>query len=57
MQTQTFRQNLWGIDLKEYEILGSMSYISKNLYNKTLYEIRRHYFRNDGCLDYYDINP
>jgi len=33
---QTLQQNLDGLTAEEYEVLRSMSHLSKNLYNKTL---------------------
>ncbi|WGI16728.1 transposase [Methanonatronarchaeum sp. AMET-Sl] len=51
---QTLQQNLANLDAKEYEVLRSMSHLSKNLYNKTLYEVRQHYFNNGEYLNYYD---
>ena len=51
---QTLQQNLKGLNSDEYEVLRSMSHLSKNLYNKTLYEVRQHYFDNGEYLNYYD---
>ncbi len=54
---QTLRQNLRGLDSTEYEILCSICHLSKNLYNKSLYEVRQHFFKNGEYLDYYDTYP
>jgi putative transposase len=51
---QTLQQNLDGLTAEEYEVLRSMSHLSKNLYNKTLYAVRQHYFNNGEYLNYYD---
>jgi transposase len=51
---QTLQQNLDGLESNEYEVLRSLSHLSKNLYNKTLYEVRQHYFNNGEYLNYYD---
>ena len=51
---QTLQQNLRGLSADEYEVLRSLSHLSKNLYNKTLYEVRQHYFDNGEYLNYYD---
>ena len=51
---QTLQQNLKNLNAEEYEVLRSMSHLSKNLYNKTLYEVRQHYFDNGEYLNYYD---
>jgi IS605 OrfB family transposase len=51
---QTLQQNLRGLSVDEYEVLRSLSHLSKNLYNKTLYEVRQHYFDNGEYLNYYD---
>lgn len=51
---KTLRQNLKGLDKKEYEILKKMSHKSKDLYNETLYEVRQHFFNNKEYLNYYN---
>jgi len=51
---QTLQQSLRGLSTDEYEVLRSLSHLSKNLYNKTLYEVRQHYFDNGEYLNYYD---
>ncbi|MFB6284881.1 MAG: RNA-guided endonuclease InsQ/TnpB family protein [Halobacteria archaeon] len=51
---QTLRQNLRGLTSTEYDILRSMSHLSKNLYNRSLYLVRQHYFNNGEYQDYYD---
>ena len=51
---RTLQQNLNNLTAEEYEVLRSMSHLSKNLYNKTLYEVRQYYFDNSEYLNYYD---
>ena len=51
---QTLQQNLTNLNADEYEVLRSLCHLSKNLYNKTLYEVRQHYFNNGEYLNYYD---
>lgn len=51
---KTLQQNLTNLDADEYEVLRSLCHLSKNLYNKTLYEVRQHYFNNGEYLNYYD---
>lgn len=48
------QQNLTNLDADEYEVLRSLCHLSKTLYNKTLYEVRQHYFNNGEYLNYYD---
>jgi IS605 OrfB family transposase len=50
---KSLRQNLRNLDRQEYEILRRMSRISKNLYNRHLYEVRQHFFDNGEYLNYY----
>lgn len=40
---------------KEYLIFRDLCYISKNLYNQALYEIRQEYFKTKKYLNYYDV--
>jgi len=51
---KALRQNLKDLDREEYEILRRMCRLSKNLYNKNLYEVRQHFFKNGEYLNYYD---
>ena len=41
---------------KWYKELDKLCYLSKNLYNATLYTIRQHFFRNGKCLGYNQVN-
>ena len=41
---------------KHYKDLRYLMYLSKNLYNATLYEIRQYYFENNKYFQYNDIN-
>lgn len=52
---KTLRQNLRGLDKKEYEILSSLCHLSKKLYNETLYETRQYFFENGEYLNYYNV--
>lgn len=38
-----------------YEEIDSLSFLSKNLYNTTLYKIRQHYFNTHSYLDYFKV--
>lgn len=51
---KSLRQNLRNLDREEYEILRRMSRLSKNLYNRHLYEVRQHFFDNGEYLNYYN---
>lgn len=39
-----------------YKELDKLCFLSKNLYNATLYAIRQHYFKTKEYLDFYKIN-
>ena len=41
---------------KWYKELDKLCYLSKNLYNATLYTIRQHFFQNGKCLGYNQVN-
>lgn len=41
---------------KEFNELGNLCFLSKNLYNSTLYAIRQHYFKNKSYLSYCEVN-
>ncbi len=51
---KALRQNLRGLDKKEYKILRSLCHLSKNLYNETLYETKQHFSKNGEYLNYYN---
>lgn len=51
---KSLRQNLRNLDREEYEILRRMTRLSKNLYNRHLYEVRQHFFDNGEYLNYYN---
>lgn len=51
---KSLRQKLRNLDREEYEILRRMSRLSKNLYNRHLYEVRQHFFDNGEYLNYYN---
>ena len=38
-----------------YKELDRLCFLSKNLYNSTLYSIRQHYFSTKKYLDYYKV--
>ena len=41
---------------KYYKELDNLCFLSKNLYNVTLYEIRQHFFDTGEYLNYYEVN-
>lgn len=41
---------------KNYNELDNLCWLSKNLYNSTLYNVRKYYFENKKLLKYQDIN-
>ena len=41
---------------KEFKELDNLCFLSKNLYNATLYTIRQHYFQNKSYLSYNEVN-
>ena len=41
---------------KYYKRLDHLCWLSKNLYNATLYAVRQHYFQTNQYLSYYDVN-
>ena len=51
---KSLRQNLRNLDREEYEIFRRMSRLSKNLYNRHLYEVRQYFFDNGEYLNYYN---
>lgn len=48
----TWKQNLKHLSKDEYLLLRKMCYLSKNVYNETLYNIRQHYFAEGTFLRY-----
>jgi len=42
--------------IKNNKELDEVCFKSKNLYNKSLYLVRQHYFNTKGYLNYYDVN-
>ena len=40
----------------EYEEIDNLCFLSKNLYNATLYSVRQHFFNEKEFLSYYKIN-
>jgi IS605 OrfB family transposase len=51
---KSLRQNLRNLERQEYQIICRMSRLSKNLYNRHLYEVRQHFFDNGEYLNYYN---
>lgn len=41
---------------KDYSELKHLCFLSKNLYNATLYAVRQHFFEHRKYLNYYDVN-
>lgn len=40
----------------DYKELDELCFLSKNLYNATLFRVREHYFNTNDYLDYYKVN-
>ena len=49
---KTWKQNIKNLTSKQYEILRELCYLSKNVYNESIYNIRQHYFQQGGYLRY-----
>lgn len=49
------KQQLNNLSKDEYLVLRELCYVSKNLYNQALYEIRQEYFKSKKYLNYYDV--
>jgi len=49
---KTWMCNLKGLSAKEYKYLREMCYLSKNVYNEAIYNIRQHYFAEGTYLRY-----
>lgn len=43
-------------DDTEYEEIDNLCFLSKNLYNATLYSVRQHFFKEKEFLSYYKVN-
>lgn len=41
---------------KDYSELKRLCFLSKNLYNSTLYAVRQHFFNHKKYLNYYEVN-
>ena len=41
---------------KNYNEVDNLCWLSKNLYNSTLYDVRQYYFKNKKLLKYQVIN-
>lgn len=41
---------------RDFNELDTLCFLSKNLYNSTLYRVREHFFETNEYLNYYDIN-
>ena len=41
---------------EQYQELKRLCFLSKNLYNATLYAVRQHFFDNKKYLNYYEVN-
>lgn len=41
---------------KYYKEMDDICFLSKNLYNSTLYTVRQHYFETHGYMNYYTVN-
>ena len=49
---KTWKQNIKNLTSKQYEMLREMCYLSKNVYNESVYNIRQHYFQQGEYLRY-----
>ena len=49
---KTWKCNLKGLSVEEYKYLREMCYLSKNVYNESVYNIRQHYFAEGTYLRY-----
>ena len=50
------KQINYKITHKDYKELDKICFLSKNLYNSTLYRIREHFCKTGKFLNYYDVN-
>ena len=41
---------------KDFNELDTLCFLSKNLYNSTLYKVREHFFKTNEYLNYYDVS-
>lgn len=41
---------------EQYAELKHLCFLSKNLYNATLYAVRQHFFTHEKYLNYYEVN-
>ena len=48
----TWKQNLKDLSKEQFNLLCQMCYLSKNVYNESLYNIRQHYFAEGSYLRY-----
>lgn len=49
---KTWKQCIKHLTSKQYEMLREMCYLSKNIYNESVYNIRQHYFQQGEYLRY-----
>ena len=49
---KSWKQNLKHLTSNQYQMLREMCYLSKNVYNESLYNIRQHYFSEGSYLRY-----
>ena len=52
MELKTWKCSLKGLKSIEYEFLREMCYLSKNVYNESVYNIRQHFFAEGTYLRY-----
>ena len=53
---QLVEQHIYKKADKEYKELDNLCFLSKNLYNSTLYAVRQYYFKNKKYLNYEEVN-
>lgn len=49
-------QHIYKKTNKHYPLLDKLCFLSKNLYNSTLYAVRQHYFETGKYLNYFNVN-
>lgn len=49
------KQIVYKKDNKDFKELDTLCFLSKNLYNSTLYAVRQHFFNTGEYLNYYEV--
>lgn len=53
---QLVEKHIYKPNHRDYQALDELCFLSKNLYNATLYKVRQQYFKDGSYLDYYKVN-